>query len=54
MGIAVLPYQPQDLLACFASGENQGNLDTLAWTESQALAQAEDRVQDKPWLLPSF
>src|SRR4030066_9646 len=47
MGIAVLTHQPQDLLACFAGGENQGNLDTLAWTESQALAEAEDRVQDK-------
>src|SRR3990172_5983469 len=47
MGIAVVTHQSQDLLACFAGGENQGNLDALAWTESQALAQAEDRVQDK-------
>src|SRR5665647_447588 len=47
MRIAVLIHQPQDLLACFAGRENQGNLDTLAWTERQALAQAEDRVQDK-------
>jgi hypothetical protein len=47
MGIAVLTHQPQDLLACFAGGENQRNLDTLAWTKSQSLAQAEDRVQDK-------
>src|SRR4030043_2490402 len=47
MEIAVLTHQPQDLLACFAGGKNQRNLDTPAWTESQALAQAEDRVQDK-------
>src|SRR5512146_1162042 len=48
MGIAVLTHQPQDLLACFTGGENQGNMDTLAWAERQAPAQAEDRVQDKP------
>src|SRR5512143_1988719 len=48
MGVAVLTHQPQDVLACFAGGENQGNLDTLAWAERQAPAQAEDRVQDKP------
>ncbi len=32
---------------CFGGGENQGNLHTLAWTKTQALAQAEDWVQDK-------
>src|SRR5512136_1133097 len=47
MEIAVFTHQPQDLLACFAGGKNQRNLDTPAWTESQAPAQAEDRVQDK-------
>ena len=35
------------MLACFAGGENQGNLRTLAWTKTQALAQTEDWVQDK-------
>jgi len=54
MEIAVLTHQPQDLLACFAGGKNQRNLDTLAWTESQTLAQAEDRVQDKTLAVAGF
>ena len=54
MGIAVLTHQPQDLLARFAGGENQGNLDTLARAKGQALAQAEDRVQDKTLAVAGF
>src|SRR3990172_6920284 len=48
MEITVLSHQHQNLLACFAGGDNQGNLDMLARVKSHVLAQAEDRVEDKP------
>ena len=54
MGIAVLVHQAGGLFARGAGGQNQGNLDPLAGSQSEALAQAEDRIQDKSLAVAGF
>jgi hypothetical protein len=54
MGIAILVHQTDDLFPGFADGQNQRNLGSLSWSQDQALAQAQDGVEDESLAIAGF